>query len=173
VSSRKNYRIFSFACATIFLSFYRQENHMDKIERSASDFSKGYSCAQAVIRAFSEDLGLDLDLATRAAAAYGGGIARSGRLCGAVTGALMAIGLCYGSADPEDRGAKESTYTLARRFMQQFETKHGSLDCPVLLGVSIGTPEGMQMARSQGLFATRCPVYVKDAVEMVLQLTEK
>lgn len=146
---------------------------MDKIARSAADFSQGYSCAQAVLRAFAADFGMDADLATRVAGAYGGGIARCGHLCGAVTGALMAIGLRYASTDPTDQGAKEGTYTVARRFLQQFEAQFGSLDCPGLLGVDIGTPDGMQQARQGNLFKTRCPTYVEDAVAIVMQITEK
>jgi C_GCAxxG_C_C family probable redox protein len=146
---------------------------MDKIARSAADFSQGYSCAQAVLRAFAEDFRFDADLATRVAGAYGGGIARSGHLCGAVTGALMAIGLRYASIDPADQATKEGTYTIARRFLQQFEAQFGSLDCPILLGVDIGTSDGMQQARQANLFKTRCPAYVEGAVAIVAQITEK
>lgn len=148
-------------------------NAMDKIASATTDFSKGYSCAQSVLRAFAQELGMDPEMATRVAGTFGGGVARTGRLCGAVTGGLMAIGLCYSGTDPDDIGAKESTYTLARRFMEQFEAKYGSLDCPGLLGLDIGTPEGMQQARNAGMFRTRCPEYVKDAVILVEQLTEK
>lgn len=145
---------------------------MDKKTSSAADFSQGFSCAQAVLRAFAADYGLDADLATRLAGAYGGGIARTGQMCGAVTGALMAIGLHYASPDPTDLDAKEGTYTVARRFLQQFEDRFGALDCPGLLGVHVGTPDGMQKARAEGVFKTRCPAYVEGAVKLVEEINQ-
>ncbi len=71
---------------------------------------------------------------------------------------------------PTDRGAKEATYTLARKFMDEFALQHQSIDCPGLLGCDIGTPQGMQQAREQGLFKSRCPEYVKDAVQILERL---
>lgn len=82
----------------------------------------------------------------------------------------MVIGLRYGNASGTDKGAKEAAYTLSRRFIEEFEQKHGSADCPGLLGCDIGTPEGMQHARAQDLFHQVCPEYVKDAVQLLLSL---
>jgi C_GCAxxG_C_C family probable redox protein len=145
---------------------------MEPIERCAEDFAEGYTCSQSVLRAFAAELGLELDSGTRLATAFGGGLSRTGRVCGAVTGALMVIGLRYGNTLPTDRGAKEATYTLARRFMEEFEKRHGSVDCPGLLGCDIGTPDGMQHAREQNLFKRVCPVYVTDAVRILDGLKE-
>ncbi len=141
---------------------------MDPIEHSELDFSNGFTCSQSVLRAFLSEFGLELDPATRLATAFGGGVSRTGRLCGAVAGALMVIGLRYGNTLATDKGAKEATYTLARRFMEEFEQKHGSVDCPALLGCDIGTPEGMQHARAQDLFHQVCPDYVRDAVHILM-----
>jgi hypothetical protein len=84
----------------------------------------------------------------------------------------MVIGLRYGGVSPADRGAKEATYTLARRLLEEFAVQHQSVDCPGLLGCDIGTPEGMQQAREQNLFKTQCPEYVKDAVRILVKLGE-
>lgn len=145
---------------------------MDPVERCSEDFGAGFSCSQSVLRAFAAELGLDVDVATRVATAFGGGVARTGRICGAVSGALMVIGLRYGNTLPADRGAKEATYTLARKFMDEFALQHQSINCPGLLGCDIGTPEGMQQAREQGFFKTQCPEYVQDAVR-ILEKMEK
>ncbi len=146
---------------------------MDPIDLCAADFSAGFSCSQSVLRAFAAELGLDPAVAARIATAFGGGIARTGRVCGAVSGALMVIGLRYGGILPTDRGAKEATYALARRFLEAFEARHGSVDCPGLLHCDIGSPQGMQYAREQDLFKRQCPVYVKDAVRILIGLGEK
>jgi C_GCAxxG_C_C family probable redox protein len=145
---------------------------MDPIDLSKSYFNEGYRCSQSVLLAFAEELGLDFVTAAKLSSAFGGGIARSGRICGAVSGALMVLGLRYGNSLPNDQGAKEATYALARRYMDEFAKRHGSVDCPGLLGCDIGTPAGMQQARERNLFATQCPVYVADAVSILLSLKQ-
>ena len=146
---------------------------MDPVERCSQDFAAGFSCSQSVLRAFAANLGLDEDVAARVATSFGGGVARTGRMCGAVSGALMVIGLRYGNVLPTDRGAKEATYTLARKFLDEFALRNKSVDCPGLLGCDIGTPEGMQQAREKGLFKTLCPDYVTDAVRILMMLARR
>ncbi len=145
---------------------------MDPIELGKRNFEQGFNCSQSVLLAFAEELGLEPGMAARLASAFGGGIARSGKICGAVSGGLMVLGLRYGNNVATDRGAKEATYALARRYMEEFAKRHGSVDCPALLGCDIGTPEGMQQARERDLFVKQCPVFVADAVRILLTLKE-
>ena len=49
------------------------------------------NCAQSVLTAFSDELGLDRNTALRLARGFGGGMGRTGKTCGAVTGAYMVI----------------------------------------------------------------------------------
>ena len=51
------------------------------------------NCAQTVITTFCEELGLDRAIALQVANGFGGGMGRTGRTCGAVTGAYMVLGL--------------------------------------------------------------------------------
>jgi C_GCAxxG_C_C family probable redox protein len=137
------------------------------IEKASAYFSQGYSCAQSVLLAFAEELGLAPEVAVKVAGCFGGGMARQGLTCGAVTGALMVIGLRHGSLDPQDKEAKEHVYELARRFMADFETEFGSTSCPGLLGYYIGDLEERAKAQAEGLFASRCPLYVEGAARML------
>ena len=90
--------------------------HAERIDLARSRFSEGFSCSQSVLAAFAPEFGLDVDAALRVAAAFGGGMGRPGHPCGAVTGALMALGLRYG-ATVVDPAAKELTYAKARDFV--------------------------------------------------------
>ena len=114
--------------------------------------------------------GLDRDTALRVAGAFGAGMARTGQTCGAVTGALMVIGLKYGQTHGEDKQAKEKTYALAREFLERFKARNGALLCRELLGYDINTPEGMQAIRDKGLFDSLCPRLVANAVEILKEL---
>ena len=138
-----------------------------RTDSAVATFTAGFSCSQAVFSAFAEDLGLDRDTVLKISTAFGGGIAGMGLTCGAVTGALMAIGARYGRIDPADEAAKQKTYDLAREFARRFTGMHGSIACRDLLGYDISAPEGKQQAEAEGLFKTRCPRLVADAVEIL------
>lgn len=127
-------------------------------------------CSQSVLSAYAARFDLPLEMAYRLAAAFGAGMARRGEVCGAVTGALMVIGLKAGYTDPQDVDAKASTYQLAEQFMGAFEARHGSLLCRELLGYTLSNPEEYQLARQQGLFESVCPLLVGDSVEILADL---
>jgi TDG/mug DNA glycosylase family protein len=143
---------------------------MTDSEMAAARFAQGWSCSQSVFSAYAARLGLAPELALRVAAPFGAGMARAGHTCGAVTGALMAIGLKLGHVTAEDTPAKEKTYQCAQEFMAAFKARHGSLECRELLGCDVSVPEELQAAREQGLFDTHCPVFVRDAAELVGEL---
>jgi C_GCAxxG_C_C family probable redox protein len=144
------------------------DNNMNRTELALSRFGKGFSCSQSVFSAFAPDLGLDTDAALRVSAAFGGGMGRTGRTCGAVTGALMVLGLKHGATRADDKATKERTYALAREFIERFEARNSSVACAELLGVDISTAEGLSAARGAELFKTVCPGLVASAA-MILQ----
>jgi C_GCAxxG_C_C family probable redox protein len=118
-----------------------------------------------VLGSFAEQYQLSKEHATRLGCAFGGGVARTGQMCGAVGGALMVIGLAHGGTAAGDRGSREKTYAVTREFCGRFQERHGSIVCRELLGLDISTPEGLEVAVQKGLFRTRCPVFVRDAAE--------
>lgn len=132
-------------------------------------FSKDRNCCQSILEVFGPQRGLDADLALRLATGFGGGMGRMGEVCGAVTGAFMALGLAHG--DPRGNAeAKERTYVAVREFSRLFEQRHGSILCRELLGCDIGTPEGMAEAVRKDLFTTRCRALVESAAEILERL---
>jgi C_GCAxxG_C_C family probable redox protein len=140
---------------------------MNKKATALAQFDKGFACSQAVFSAYAEELGLDQETALKIAGTFGGGMGRKAETCGAVTGALMALGLKYGATDAADKEAKEKAYALAREFVDRFEARHGSSVCRELLGWDISTPAGHEAAKYRRLFSTLCPKYVADAAEIV------
>ncbi len=71
-----------------------------------------------MLSAFAPDFGMGDDLA-RAAAIFGGGVARTGGMCGGITGALMVLGFKYGMVVPEDQETKEKGYEIAKEFLKK------------------------------------------------------
>ena len=95
---------------------------------------------------------------------------RMGEQCGAVTGALMVIGLKYGMTKAKDEGARDKTYELVREFVAKFKSRHGSIRCRELLGCDLSNDEGLTTAREKGLFDTLCPQLVRDAAEILEEI---
>ena len=145
---------------------------MSRVEEAVACFKEGFICSQAVLSAYSAQLGLDRDTALKIADGFGGGMARMGETCGAVTGAFMVIGLKHGRTSVDDEKAHETTYHLVNEFVRRFKSRNKSVVCRELLGCDISTPDGLQRARQQDLFATVCPAYVRDAAEIIEEILE-
>jgi C_GCAxxG_C_C family probable redox protein len=143
-----------------------ERNQMSNVSEAVDKFNKGYACSQAILCTFGESLGIDHTTALKVSAAFAGGM-RVGGMCGAVTGAIMVIGLKYCSPQCDTIAGRKTAYECARRFYSEFLKHNPSLFCKDLLGVDLGTPAGQSSAESQGLFRTRCPGFVKDAAEIL------
>ena len=136
----------------------------DPIQIAQERFAQGFNCSQAVLSAYAERFGLHDEMALKLASPFGGGVARQGQVCGAVTGALMVLGLQKGNATLEK---KEETYKQADEFLQKFQKQHGTLLCRELIGYDMTQPEELQSAREQNMFKTICPGLVRDAAKLV------
>lgn len=137
---------------------------MSRSETALNYFNNEYNCSQAVLAAFAENLGIDTDMALRIASPFGAGISRQGEICGAVSGALMAIGLYYGKDRNSDPQAKERCYNKSTILMQAFAQTTGSCSCSDLLETEPGQPVNWAEAAASGKFKTHCPVFVETAV---------
>ncbi len=136
--------------------------NMTRIEDAVQLFEDGYVCSQAVFAAFSEDLGLSKEQALKIGACFGSGM-RKAEVCGACTGALMALGLKYG----ED---KSKSNEACVRLLDDFESENGSYICRDLLNCDISTEEGVEYARENNLFGELCPKMVESAARILEEL---
>ena len=146
---------------------------MSKAEKAKKQFEKGFSCAPAVLSAYSEQFGLDEELALKIACGFGGGIGRMGKTCGAVTGAVMVIGLKHGQADVTDEESRKETHELVKKLIDRFNVLHGSIECRELIGYDLSDPAEHKLARKNKVFETKCRSFVYDAariLEDILQL---
>lgn len=139
----------------------------NKSEQAVDTFRSGYNCAQSVLSVFADDLGLSRDAGLRLAGPFGGGMAGRQETCGAVTGALMAIGLKFGKGEAGSDADKERAYDLSHEFMTGFARRHHSLRCRDLLdNLDMHSPEGKAEIEQRRLFENRCPQLIRDAVEI-------
>ena len=143
---------------------------MSKPDCALSFFRRGFSCSQAVAAAFAADYGLDKETALRLSQGFGGGIARRADWCGALTGAILVIGLKHGRVRPEDAAARDKTYALVRDLIARFTARHGQVKCRDLLGWDLGTAEGQKKVDELRLHQTRCEDFVRDAARILEEI---
>ncbi len=140
---------------------------MTKPEHALDLFARQFNCTQAVLAAYGPDEGLDEARCLMLAAPFGGGIGRLGETCGAVTGAIMVLGLRYGGATTADPQAKAALYERVRDFVARFKVRNASIICRDLLGCDLSTPEGWQQAQDRKVHQTVCPKFVRDVAEIL------
>jgi len=143
---------------------------MKKTDMALASFKSGFTCSSAVFSAFSDELGLDGKTAKKIACGFGAGISKSGNICGAVSGAIMVIGLRYGKTRVGDDAATDQTRLLVSEFLEEFTRRHGSVNCTELLGYNLGNASEYQNAREKKLFVTKCPELVRDAAAILEEI---
>jgi C_GCAxxG_C_C family probable redox protein len=94
-------------------------------------------------------------------------MAHTGNTCGAVSGALMVIGMKYGRTEIGDLAAKEKTYAVANAFITEFLRRNHSTGCTDLIGVDLSDPKKLAVARENALFRAKCTRFVRDAAEIL------
>lgn len=142
-----------------------------RIERATEKFLSGYNCAQSVLWAFSRSIGLHPETALKIACGFGAGMARRQEVCGAVSGAIMVLGLRHGRGEGQDRMATEETYSKVLELMRRFEARHGTCSCRVLTqGYDLMTDEGRKAFVDRDLLNTVCRPCVQTAVEILEEI---
>lgn len=131
---------------------------MRYVSEAVDLFNTGYVCSQAVFATFAEDLGLEKEQALKIGACFGSGM-RKGEVCGACTGALMALGLKYGDN-------KLDANEVCERFLEEFKKENGSYICNDLLNCDISTMDGREYAIEHNLFNEICPKMVESAAKI-------
>jgi C_GCAxxG_C_C family probable redox protein len=123
----------------------------------------GFYCAESVLIALAEQQGIQSEIIPKIATGFCSGMARTCGQCGAVSGAVMGIGLARGRSTPQQ--PIDPTYIAVHSFLNQFQAQFGSLNCQELTGCDLGTPDG-QAAFRAGNVIVRCNEYVEQAARL-------
>jgi C_GCAxxG_C_C family probable redox protein len=82
-------------------------NITERAERAKAYFQDGYNCSQSVFMAYADLFDLDVELASKFASSFGGGMGRLREVCGACTGMFMVASMAI-PADNKDAEAKKA-----------------------------------------------------------------
>lgn len=109
-----------------------RDKKMATIDEISSLHKSGFNCAQVVACLSAGLSGADITNAKAAMGGFGGGL-RSGEVCGAVSGAIFSLGLCFPYTDGSDTEAKDKIARLTKQLTGAFRERYGSLTCAELL----------------------------------------
>ena len=142
---------------------------MNRKELAVQLHHQKFNCAQSVAGAFAERCALPLDVITKLASSFGGGLGRMREVCGAVSGAFMVYGLKKGYSSPEDVKGKGDQYAVIQQMAADFKAETGSIICRELLS---------GMADNKPIPSPRTGEYYKkrpcgELVELAANIVEK
>ena len=137
-------------------------------EKAANNFRDGYNCAQSVLLAFANKVGLKEHEALKLASSFGGGMGRLREVCGAVSAMFIIAGILKGYTEPNNDVVKADHYKLIQDLAAEFKLKHGTIICRELLGLDGTEFSPIPSARTDEYYKERpCEEFIKCAAEIV------
>lgn len=132
-------------------------------------FNSGLDCSMIVLGEISDLIGISREDAYRFASLFGAGMLQDA-VCGAVSGAYMAIGSKYGNSVPGDMAQKGIVMNKRDEFNRMFKEKFGSVFCPQLIGYRLSIPEEYLAASSSKVLSSKCPAFCIAAIEILKEI---
>ena len=131
-----------------------------------------FGCAEVTFVVLKGAFGLDDPMDSAAAMALNGGVAYGGGVCGAVTGAALALGLLAQARIDDHARAKKVARELTARLMDGFAAEHGAMTCRDLIGIDLRAPGGHAAFIASGLWRDRCMRQIETVVRDAAPLAD-
>lgn len=132
-----------------------------------------YGCAETTLIVLQEIYGLPDPTDSSAAMVLNGGVAYSGRICGAICGAAMAVGKLVERRIAHHKEAKQVARQIIIRLMEEFQTEYGSLNCRDLINLDISTPAGHDEFMRSGIWRETCMNQIEFVVQQLCSLQDE
>ena len=105
------------------------------------------------------------------AAGFGGGMGKQQETFGAVTGAIMVLGLLKGEEVNNNDELKAAAYGGVKDLTRDFVATYKTTQCRDLIGCDLNTPEGAAKFKEEKIMENVCTGCVKKAVQILENLT--
>ena len=132
---------------------------------------EGFLCVEAVFKTMADVYGIESDLIPKVASGLAAGVGRTSNICGGVSGAILGLGLWYGRNEPVE--GERKPYWYSRKFIDEWEKSHSSVNCTELLGVDLDKPDDMAVFESEGMWEKKCKRYISEAVGLAYDILEE
>jgi C_GCAxxG_C_C family probable redox protein len=137
-------------------------------------FASGYTWAATVLQVLQELYGIEGDDLWLGATGLGGGMGRSQDVCGALTGAVVGLGLAVGRGNGRTREtrqqARDEIYSRTRELYRRFQTEFGDVRCLPMIEVDLSAPGGQEKFKQSGARDRVCVRAIHVAIEAVADL---
>lgn len=153
----------------------RQPENTDAIALTRELFLRDdnhYGCAETAFVALQKLYDLPAAEDSSAAMVLNGGVAYSGGVCGAISGAAMAVGKLAGERIPDHRTAKRTARRIIQSMMSEFETEFGSHKCSDLIEYEISIPSQHDAFIDSGVWRNTCMQQLEFSVNRLEALAD-
>lgn len=139
----------------------------NRIQKAIDNYYDGCNCSQAILTAYGENFGLNLENSLKIASGFGGGMGGTLGKCGCVTAMFIVLGLKYGKYPLSDNLKKKEMYSKIQNINKEFEQIFGETECRYLLK---NIPEYDFKIPNYSLEERElkpCSIFVKKAAELL------
>jgi len=141
---------------------------MNRYEAAAQYHKRGFNCCQSVLAAVSDLTGMTEQESFNISSGFGGG-AGTGELCGAITGALMALSAMNPTDVFDPVGSKARVVKLSKEFQKRFMERFSAVRCQDLKKLKY-IREGATAAADAMGETNHCTVMIITAVEILEEM---
>jgi C_GCAxxG_C_C family probable redox protein len=148
----------------------------DAVERARACFlddRRDLGCAETCLVVLRSAFELDGAADPSAAMALNGGIAYSGGMCGAISGAGIALGELAARRLPDRAVAKRVARGIVQHLIDGFEREFGAVDCRDLIGMELRAPGAHDAFLASGIWRDRCMHQVEFVVREMAALSDE
>ncbi|MFX0078726.1 MAG: C-GCAxxG-C-C family protein [Candidatus Hermodarchaeota archaeon] len=142
----------------------------ETVNRAVQYAEKGFLCSEAVLLALSEAQNITSEIIPRIATGFGAGISRQGEVCGALSGAIMGLGLRFGRSQVSETPQDTSPYQFGQTMVNLFASRFGHIRCRDILDLDISSDEGVKRYREQNLWESKCRELIRITTELAYDL---
>lgn len=143
-------------------------NQSEAVGKVIKYVGQGFLCVEAVLKTLADAKGVKSEFIPAISTGMGAGIARTGQICGAVTGAILGLGLWFGRNEPVISVRKP--YWYSRLFIESWIESQCKTTCSGLLDLDLDNPEDMAVFQEKNYWETKCEKYIINAVELAVSI---
>ena len=137
-------------------------------QKAIAYFEAGFNCSESILKGYLDVYGKDPILGA-AASGFGGGIGGKGITCGAVLGAVIAIGLHYNRQNSADKELYSKVRENSRELIEQFSEINASSYCKDLQPYDLTTMTGREKLHNDPEVKTKCKSYLASAAALLVK----
>jgi len=145
----------------------------ETVDLAASKAEEGWLCSEAVLQALAEALNVSSELIPRVATGFAAGIGRSGEVCGAVSGAILGLGLKHGRNELKETPTGRRPHWYATELIQTIKKKHGTVTCAGVLGLDLRDPGDLETYYGLDHWNTTCRELIKETTALAWELLQR